>query len=148
VHIAIFVSFALTNVNHLALAIDIAHFQSAKFLPTQSGSVQRHQNHAMVRGTGGFDQSRDFLLAQNHRQSFGTSRINQIDLAVRSSKYLHEKKPNRRNTTHDRPDRELAIIDQMQLILSQMFLTQLVWTLAEIPRELLDGVEIWSDRAR
>jgi hypothetical protein len=50
--------------------------------------------------------------------------------------------------TNDRSDRELAIVNKMQLMLPQMFLTQLVWALAEVPREILDGIERESDGAR
>src|SRR5262245_25895099 len=66
----------------------------------------------MVGSACGLDHSSDFLLAQNDRQSLGTFRINQIDLAVWSSEYLHEKETDRRNTTDDRSDGEFAIIDE------------------------------------
>ena len=109
---------ALTNVNHHALAIHVGHPQSAQFLPTQSSPVQRHENHTVVRSAGGFDEPSDFLLTQNYRQSFGTFWIDQIDLAVSSPKHFDEEEPQCGDPADNRFHGELAVVEQMQLILS------------------------------
>src|SRR5215471_15911354 len=116
--IAILLALALTNVNHHALAINVGHPQSAQFLPTQSSPVQRYENHTVVRSAGGFDESSDFLLTQNYRQSFGTFWIDQIDLAVSSPKHFHEEEPQCGDPPDNRFHGELAVVEQMQLILS------------------------------
>jgi hypothetical protein len=75
-------TFALTNMKHHTLAIEIAHLQSAKFLSAQSRSVQGHQNYAMARGSRRFDQLRHFLFAQDHWESFRAFRVDQIDVPI------------------------------------------------------------------
>jgi pimeloyl-ACP methyl ester carboxylesterase len=48
-HIPVFASFAALNVNHHALAIDVADFQVCQFSASYSGGVERHQQSAMKR---------------------------------------------------------------------------------------------------
>ena len=112
-----------------------------QFLSAQSRSVQGHQNHAMASRLLADSISRaDFFLAQNHRQSLRRFRIDQIDLTVGSAKHLDEEEPQRGDPC--RPivfGVSFAIVEQMQLILPQMFLAEMVGTLAEVAGEIFDA---------
>jgi hypothetical protein len=72
----------------------------------------------MVGGACGFDQSRHFLLAQDQRESLGPFGINQIEVAIRPTKYLDEEESQRSDPSDDRFNSELAIVQKVQLILS------------------------------
>src|SRR5262249_22394204 len=105
-------------------------------------------NHTMVGSTRGFDQAHHFLLAQNHWESLGAFWINQIDLAVGSPKHSNEKESEGGNPPADRFNRELAIIQQIQLILSQVFLSKLIRTSPEVRGTILHRKQVRSDGLR
>jgi hypothetical protein len=42
-HIAVFAAFTASDVDHHALAIDVADFQTRQFGTPESGGVERHQ---------------------------------------------------------------------------------------------------------
>ena len=64
-HIAVFASLAALDVNHHALAIDVADFQVCQFGAAYSGGVEGHQQSAMKRSRSCVDESCDFFLAQD-----------------------------------------------------------------------------------
>src|SRR5262245_42759175 len=99
----------------------------------------------MVGGTCGFDESSDFLLAQNHRQPLRPFRIDKIDLAVGSSKHFAEKEAERSDPPDDRFNGEMAIVQQVQLILSQMFLSKLIRTFLEVGGKILHRKQVGAD---
>ena len=68
--------------------------------------VQRHENHWMVGGDRRIDKPRHFPLTQNLRQSFGTFRIVQIDLAIRPAKHFEEKEEQCRGPRNNGTDGE------------------------------------------
>ena len=67
-HIAISASLAALNVNHHALAVDVADFQVCQLGVAHSGGVERHQQNAMVGSERSIDELRDFFLAQDRRK--------------------------------------------------------------------------------
>src|SRR5713226_3253303 len=64
-HIAVFAAFAALDVNHHALTVDVAHFQTREFGTPESGGVERHQQSAMQGRASRIDESRHFFLAEN-----------------------------------------------------------------------------------
>ena len=67
-NIAIFASLAALNMDHHALAVDIADLEVGQFGPAHSCAVQRHQDGVMKRAGRSFDQAGDFVLAENDGQ--------------------------------------------------------------------------------
>src|SRR5208283_1811417 len=66
-YVPVFASFAASDVNHHALTVDVADFQSGKFGTPESGGVESHQQSAMQGKASRIDQSRHFFLAQDRR---------------------------------------------------------------------------------
>src|SRR5216684_2060067 len=64
-HIAVLAAFATLDVNHHALTVDVANFQTREFGTPESGGVECHQQSAMQRRASRIDESRDFFLAEN-----------------------------------------------------------------------------------
>ena len=61
-HISVSASLAALNVNHHALAVDVADFQVCQLGVPHSGSVERQQQNAMVGSERCIDELRDFFL--------------------------------------------------------------------------------------
>src|ERR1700746_4107468 len=76
--IAVFAAFSSADVNHHALAVDIADLQVGYLSTAQAGSVERHEQSAMEGSVGGIDESGDFLLAENHREVMVLFRIRSL----------------------------------------------------------------------
>src|ERR1700687_1432752 len=66
--IAIFATLATLDTNHHALAIDVSDFQACQFSATCSGSVERHQQSAVVRSQSRVDELGNFFLAEDRWQ--------------------------------------------------------------------------------
>src|SRR5450755_3732716 len=77
-HIAICASLAALNVNHHALAVDVADFQVCQLGVAHSGGVERQQQNAMVGSARSIDESRDFFLAEDCGQATGLFRIGSL----------------------------------------------------------------------
>jgi len=77
-HIPVFASLAALDVNHHALAIDVADFQVRQFSASYSGGVERHQQNVMEGSARSLDQSCDFFLAEDRWQAMGPFRIGSV----------------------------------------------------------------------
>jgi len=63
-HIAVFAAFAALEVNHHALTVDVANFQTREFGTPESSGIESHQQSAMEGRASRIDESRHFLLAR------------------------------------------------------------------------------------
>jgi hypothetical protein len=71
--------------------------------------------------------------------SFGLFWIYKINLPVGSAQHLDEEKTKGSDPGHDSANAELPFIQQIQLILSKIFLSEFVGALAEVAGEIFDG---------
>ena len=63
--IAVLASLASLDMNHHALAVDIADLQMRRFCATCPGGIERHQQDAVEGTFGGIDQTRHLLRAEH-----------------------------------------------------------------------------------
>src|SRR5216684_6388556 len=77
-HIAVLAAFAALDVNHHALTVDVANFQTCEFGTPESGGVERHQQSAMEGRASRIDESRHFLLAEDRWQVNGLLRVGSL----------------------------------------------------------------------
>jgi len=63
--IAVFAALSCADMNHHALAVDIAELQVGYLSTAQAGSVERHEQSAMEGSASGIDESCDFFLAED-----------------------------------------------------------------------------------
>jgi hypothetical protein len=75
---AVLAAFSSLDVNHHALAVDIADLQVCYLSTAQAGSVERHEQSAMEGRASGIDESCDFLLAENRREVMVLFRIGSL----------------------------------------------------------------------
>src|SRR6267378_1568161 len=95
-HIAISASLAALNVNHHALAVDVADSQVGQLGVAHSDGVERHQQNAMVGSKSRIDELRDFFLAQDRRKVKWSFRIGSLGDAPALLESLDVEKPQRR----------------------------------------------------
>src|SRR5262252_2154617 len=69
--IPVFAAFSSLDVNHHALAVDIADLQARQLGTPQASSVEGHQQSAMERSARRIDESRDFFLAEDGWEAVG-----------------------------------------------------------------------------
>jgi len=74
-NIAIFATFTALDVDHHAFAVYVADFQMCQFSASYSGSLERHQQSAMIWSQSCVDELRYFLLAEDRWQVFGPLRV-------------------------------------------------------------------------
>src|SRR5215470_5192394 len=118
-HVAILASLPALDVNHHALAVDVANFQVRQFGTAHSGSVERHQQGAMVGSAGGINQCGYLFLAENRRQVNGLLVIGGLGDAPGRLKRLDVEKTQRRQALRDRAGR-FPLLEQLRLIFANV----------------------------
>src|SRR5262249_7909037 len=83
-----------------------------------------------------------FAANLHHGQSFGTFRIDEIDIAGRPAKHSDEEEAERRGSSDNRPHRQVALIQQRQLTLLEMLRTETVRTFAELASKIFNRKQI------
>ena len=77
-HIPIFAAFAASDVNHHALTVDVAYFQTREFGTPKSRGVERHQQSAMQGRPSRIDEPRNFFLTENRWQVNSLLRVGSL----------------------------------------------------------------------
>ena len=85
-----------------------------------AGGVERHHDHAMERAVGGVDQTSDLLGRENVGQSARSLRVGCPIQVPLSSERLDVEEPQCRHTLPHRVGGELAIAEQMRLVLANL----------------------------
>jgi hypothetical protein len=81
-HVAIFLTFALADVEHVAVEVQVRQADVAGFKAAQAAAIEQGQQHAVLEQLGGDEQAPDFLLAQHDRQRFIAFDVGQLDTLV------------------------------------------------------------------
>jgi len=76
--IAVFAALSSADMNHHALAVDIADLQVCYLNTPQAGSIERHEQSAMERSASGIDESCDFFLAEDRWEVMVLFRIGSL----------------------------------------------------------------------
>ena len=108
--IAIFATLATLDTNHHALAIDVSDFQVCQFSASCSGSVERHQQSAMVRSQSCVDKLRRFFLAKDRWQAKYPFRIRSLGNAPRPLQRLDVEESQSRQMSDNRIRRQFPLL--------------------------------------
>ncbi len=128
--------------NHHALAVNVADFQARQLRIPDASGVERHEQDALVGGTGRVDQLRDFLLAEDRRETMCLFRVGCFGGAPGPVESLGVEKTQSRQTGGDRPRRQLPLLKQLRLIFANLPRPQAVRREIESPSKILDGAEV------
>jgi hypothetical protein len=77
-NIAVFAALSSADMNHHALAVDIADLQVGYLSTPQTGSVERHEKSAMEGSASGIDELCDFFLAEDRWEVMVLFRIGSL----------------------------------------------------------------------
>src|SRR5260370_15866381 len=119
-NIAIFATFTALDVDHHALAVHVANFQTREFGTPESGGVERHQQSAMEGRASRIDESRHFLLAEDRWQVNGLLRVGCFRVAPGFLECLDVEKAKRRQVLRHCVRRELPLLKQRGLIFTNV----------------------------
>src|ERR1700730_8107686 len=119
-HISISAAFSSLDVNHHALAVDIADFQAREFGTSESGGVKRHKQSAMQGRPSRIDELGDFLLAEDRWHMKCFFRIGSLFDAPGLLKRLDVEKSESREALRYRVRREPPLLEQLGLIFTNV----------------------------
>lgn len=119
-HISVSAAFATSNVNHHALAVDIADSQAREFGTPESGGVERHEQSAMQGWSGRIDEPGDFFLAENRWQVNNLLWVGSFFDAPGSLESLGVEESQSREVLHHGVRRELPLLEQRRLIFANV----------------------------
>src|ERR1700720_4819412 len=130
-HISVFASLAALDVNHHAFAIDVADFQVGQFSTSYSGGVERHQQSAMIRSQSCVNESRDFFPTEDRRKVKPFFRIGRLGDAPGFLESFDVEESESCQSLRNRARRQLALLEQLGLIFTNVFRTQTIWRALE-----------------
>src|SRR5258707_5238083 len=125
-HIPVFASLAALDVNDHAFAIDVTDFQVCQFSAAYSGGVERHQQSAMIRSQSCVYESRDFFLAEDRRKAKRFFRIGRLGDAPGFLESFDVEESQSCQSLRDCTRRQLALLEQLGLIFTDVFRTQTI----------------------
>jgi hypothetical protein len=99
------------DVNHHALAVDVAELQARRLFVPGSGGIERHQQSAMERSGGRIDELSNFFLAEDRRQAMGPFWIRSVCDAPIPSESLGVEEPQGRQTDPHRARRQFSFLE-------------------------------------
>src|ERR1035438_8573938 len=141
-HIAISAPLAALDMNHHALAVDVADFQARQFRVPYSGGVERHQQDALVGRTSRVDQLRDFLLAEDRRETMCLFRVGRFGDAPGPVESLGEEKTQSRQADRDSRRGQVPLLKQLRLIFANLPRTQAVRREIESSSKIVDCADV------
>jgi hypothetical protein len=119
-HVSVFASLAPLDVNHHALAVDIAELEVRQLGIPSSGGIKRHQQSAMERSAGRIDELRNFFLAEDGRETVGLFRIRSLGNAPGLLKRLSVKEPQGGQSDRNGARRQLSLLEQLGLVFANV----------------------------
>ena len=105
-HVPVFAPLAALDVNHHALAVDVAELQARRLFVPGPGGIERHQQSAMEGSRGRIDELSNFFLAEDRRQAMGSLWIRSVCEAPIPSESLAVEETQSRQTGHSRARRQ------------------------------------------
>ena len=144
-HISVSAAFATLNVNHHALAVDIADFQAREFGTPESGGIERHEQSAMQGRLGRINEPGNFFLAENRWQVNNFLRVGSLFDAPGSLESLGVEESQSREALRHRVRRELPFLEQRRLIFTNVSGAQTIRRTVEVSREIFDTAKVAID---
>jgi len=141
-YVAVLAALALADVDHHASAVDVLRLQAADLRAAHAGGVEGHEDGAVVEVGGMFDESRGLLGAEHGRQGAGSLGQGQVVTPERAFEDLEIKEAERAHLHHDGMGLQSAFLEEMYLILANVFDTKPLWRTMEELGELPDGTDV------
>jgi hypothetical protein len=118
--LAIAAALALLDPEHHPLPIDVAHLQMTQLTATQAGTIEREEQRAVIQVLRARDQPLHLVGTKHHRQPKSLFRIRQVLTHVTSLQHVPAEEPQRADLRDHRPDRQTAILEEEQVVASEL----------------------------
>jgi len=141
-HVAVLAALALIDPKHHALAVDVGDLQVRGLGYPQPRCIGRHQNGPMLQAVDRLEEVHHLLGAEDHRQL--ERLLGHRDLVRRPGpleRHLVQEAQGRDGNA-DAARRELAVFDEMNLVLADLLRAQLVRPAIEVTSERRDLLQV------
>jgi len=138
-------AFALADVNHHPLAVDIGDLKAAEFGAPDTRRVQGHEHGAVEEVTGRVDEVRDFLGTQDLRELARAFGPGDVFEQITTLQRLDIEEAERGHMLLDSARVQLFLLKQVGLILAQVLRTELIGRLVKMVGEFLDDSNVSLD---
>src|SRR5215469_5929213 len=136
-------AFSMRDANDHALFVDVLGTELAEFGAAHAGVIQSHQDGAVAEIGGGVDETPDLIGAQ-HDGDLAASRSWQwqVVAGIAAAQDFEIEEAKGRHLHHDRLRFELALFDEVQLVLPNLLGTEFLRRLMEVFGEPPDTTDI------
>jgi hypothetical protein len=138
----VFLPFALLDADQHALGIDIPDFESDHLADAQSGAIGGHQRGAVLEAGNVIEEGEDLLLAEDDGQFVRTANAWEVLVGPGHFQGDQVEELHRGNILIDGFRSQLALVEQVELVLADGFQVQQLRTLAEVAGEGGDVVNV------
>jgi len=145
--IAIFAALAALDVDHVARTVDVGDLQAGQFGAPEACGIKRHQQSALERRGGGFDETVDFLPAEDGRQMNHLLWIGRQVRAPRLLQSLDVEETDSAEMLDNGVGLKLSFAEQIRLVMADVVRPELVGRAVEVAREFFNGTKIRAYRA-
>src|SRR5882724_355840 len=146
-NITILPALTTLHVDDAPRTIDVGDLQANQFGASETGGIKCHEQGALKRRGGGFDETVDLLPAENGRQMEHLLRVRG---KVRTPRLLQRPDVEEADSA-EMLDNGVGVIlpfaEQICLVLADVIRSKLVGTTVEVARKLVNGSEISADGA-
>ena len=143
--LAIAAAFALLDAEHHALAIDVADFELARFAAPQAGAVEREEQRAVIEILRARDEPLHLVGTEHDREPESLFRIRQVLAHVASLQHVPAEEPERADLRDHRPDRESAILEEKQVVASELGWGEPIEARTGVLAERLNDLDVAAD---
>ena len=145
--IAIFAALTTLHMDDAAGAVNVRDLQPGQLGASETGGIERHQQSALERCRGGFDETVDFLPAEYGRQMEHLLRVRCQVCTPRLLQRPDVEETDSAEMLDNSVGLELPFAEQIGLVLADVIRPELVGRTVEVARELGNGSEIRARRA-
>lgn len=119
-NLAIAAALALLDSEHHPLTVDVADLQVAELTATQAGTIEREEQRAVIEVLRARDEPLHLVGTEDDREAQTLLRIRQVLTDVTTVQDVPAEEPQRADLRDHRPDRQAALLEEKQVITSQL----------------------------
>ncbi len=141
-HVTVAIAFALVDVDHHPLAVDITDLELDQFASSYARRIQSHEHRAVQRIGGAVDESRHFFLTENDRQPATLFGKRDFVRQIGTLERFHIEETQSRYVLADGVGGELTLAKQVRLVFADVVLGKLLRRAMEVLNKPLHGAEV------
>jgi len=138
-------TFALPHPDDHATGVNVGDTQLRNFREPEAGGIGSHQNSEMPGAANRVKEPSDLSLAEHHGQSFRLLGIGDVADGPITLERDAIEETQRRDDLNQIAERDASLVDQIYLVLTNLFRPEQLRRLAEMPGEVGNAGDVGSD---